>query len=34
LEETNAVAIAGNESFNGWTKTFTDPASAPRSSTG
>jgi hypothetical protein len=24
-EETNAVAIASNESFSGWTKTFTDP---------
>ena len=24
-EETNAVAIASNESFTGWTKTFTDP---------
>jgi hypothetical protein len=34
LEETNAVVIASNESFSGWTKTFTDPASAPRLSTG
>ena len=24
-EEKNAVAIASNESFGGWTKTFTDP---------
>ena len=24
-EETNSVAIASNESFGGWTKTFTDP---------
>ena len=24
-EEQNAVAIASNESFSGWTKTFTDP---------
>jgi DNA replication protein DnaC len=24
-EETNSVAIASNESFSGWTKTFTDP---------
>jgi hypothetical protein len=24
-EETNAVAIASNESFSGWTKIFTDP---------
>jgi DNA replication protein DnaC len=23
--ETNSVAIASNESFSGWTKTFTDP---------
>ena len=24
-EETNALAIASNESFSDWTKTFTDP---------
>jgi len=24
-EETNSVAIASNESFSGWTKTFADP---------
>ena len=24
-EESNSVAIASNESFGGWTKTFTDP---------
>ncbi len=24
-EEQNAVAIASNDSFSGWTKTFTDP---------
>jgi len=24
-EETNSVAIASNESFSGWTRTFTDP---------
>ena len=24
-EETNSVAIASNQSFSGWTKTFTDP---------
>lgn len=24
-EEENSVAIASNESFSGWTKTFTDP---------
>jgi DNA replication protein DnaC len=24
-EENNSVAIASNESFSGWTKTFTDP---------
>lgn len=24
-EENNAIAIASNESFSGWTKTFTDP---------
>jgi hypothetical protein len=24
-EENNSVAIASNESFGGWTKTFTDP---------
>ena len=24
-EETNSVAIASNESFSGWTNTFTDP---------
>ncbi len=24
-EQTNSVAIASNESFYGWTKTFTDP---------
>ena len=24
-KETNSVAIASNESFSGWTKTFTDP---------
>jgi hypothetical protein len=33
-EERSAVAIASNEPFSGWTKTFTDPRSAPRSSTG
>ncbi|BDE14343.1 hypothetical protein MKCMC460_32030 [Mycobacterium sp. 20KCMC460] len=32
-EEKASVAIASNESFSGWTKTFTDPDSAPRSST-
>ena len=25
-EEKNSVAIASNESFSGWTKTFTDPS--------
>jgi hypothetical protein len=30
-EEKASVAIASNESFSGWTKTFTDPDSAPRS---
>lgn len=31
-EETASVAIASNESFSGWTKTFTDPRlSAPPS---
>jgi len=24
-EEKNSIAIASNESFSGWTKTFTDP---------
>jgi DNA replication protein DnaC len=24
-EEKNSIAIASNESFGGWTKTFTDP---------
>jgi DNA replication protein DnaC len=24
-EEKNAIAIASNEAFSGWTKTFTDP---------
>jgi DNA replication protein DnaC len=24
-EEENSIAIASNESFSGWTKTFTDP---------
>ncbi|MEO7015433.1 MAG: ATP-binding protein, partial [Leifsonia sp.] len=24
-EENNSIAIASNESFSGWTKTFTDP---------
>ncbi|WP_435822520.1 ATP-binding protein [Microbispora bryophytorum] len=24
-EKTNSVAIASNESFSGWTKTFTEP---------
>ena len=24
-EETNSITIASNESFSGWTKTFTDP---------
>jgi DNA replication protein DnaC len=33
-EEKASVAIATNESFSGWTKTFTDPASAQRSWTG
>src|SRR6266498_2139566 len=28
-EERNSVAIASNESFSGWTKTFTDPRSRP-----
>ena len=32
-EEKASVAIASNESFSGWTKTFTDPASALPSST-
>jgi hypothetical protein len=32
-EEKNSVAIASDESFSGWTKTFTDPDSAPPSST-
>jgi hypothetical protein len=32
-EEKNSVAIASNESFGGWTKTFTDPDSARPSST-
>lgn len=30
-EEKNSVAIASNESFSGWTKTFTDPRPAGRS---
>jgi DNA replication protein DnaC len=30
-EEQNSVAIASNESFGGWTKTFTDPGCARRS---
>lgn len=33
-EEKSAVAIASNEAFSGWTKPFTDPGSAPPSSTG
>lgn len=33
-EEKNSIAIASNESFSGWTKTFTDRACAPRSLTG
>ncbi len=33
-EERNSVAIASNESFGGWTKTFTDPGCARRSWTG
>ncbi|MDT0264052.1 ATP-binding protein [Jatrophihabitans sp. DSM 44399] len=33
-EEKSAIAIASNEPFSGWTKTFTDPGSAPPSSTG
>jgi len=33
-EEKSSVAIASNESFSGWTKTFTDPGCAPPSSTG
>ncbi|MEV3920720.1 ATP-binding protein [Actinomadura coerulea] len=33
-EEKNSLAIASNDSFGGWTKTFTDPACAPPSSTG
>jgi hypothetical protein len=33
-EEKASVAIASNDAFSGWTKTFTDPGSAPRSSTG
>ena len=33
-EEKNSVAIASNQSFSGWTDTFTDRGSAPRSSTG
>ena len=32
-EEKASVAIACNESFSGWTKTFTDPRLAPPSST-
>jgi hypothetical protein len=28
-EEKNSVAIASNESFSGWTKTFTDPRRGP-----
>ena len=32
-EEKASVAIACNESFSGWTKTFTDRGSAPPSST-
>ena len=28
-EETNSVAIASNQSFSGWTKTFTDPRLCP-----
>jgi IstB-like ATP binding protein len=33
-EERSAVAIASNELFSGWTKTFTDPGCVPPSSTG
>jgi hypothetical protein len=33
-EAKSSVAIASNESFSGWTKTFTDPRLWPRSSTG
>jgi len=32
-EERSSIAIASNESFSSWTKTFTDPRSAPPSST-
>jgi hypothetical protein len=32
-EEKNSVAITSDESFGGWTKTFTDPVSARPSST-
>jgi IstB-like ATP binding protein len=32
-EEKNSMAIASNENFSGWTKTFTDPGSARPSST-
>jgi hypothetical protein len=30
-EERNSIAIASNQSFSGWTDTFTDPACAPPS---
>jgi hypothetical protein len=33
-EEKSAIAIASNEPFSGWTKTFTDRGSAPPSLTG
>jgi DNA replication protein DnaC len=33
-EEKNSVAITSNESFSGWTKTFTDPRLCAQSSTG
>ncbi len=32
-EEQNAVAVASNQSFGGWTRTVTDHAAAPPSST-
>jgi putative PIN family toxin of toxin-antitoxin system len=32
-EERNAIAVASNEPFSGWSETVTDPGSAPPSST-
>ncbi|WP_280517323.1 ATP-binding protein [Catellatospora sp. TT07R-123] len=32
-EEKSSVAISSNQAFSNWTKTFTAPVSAPRSST-